>query len=477
LGCSLRALGATLVLVALTSVEADLQVRLPADGTTELHLAVRADDLARADQLIRGGASVTAANRYGITPLHLAAVNGSAPMIDLLLKAGAGANDAGPEGETVLMTAARTGRVDAARVLLAHGARVDARETWRGQDALMWAAAQGHAAMVRLLVEAGADVNAKSALQKWERQRTAEPREKWLPQGVLTPLFFATRQGCVECARVLLDAGADVRFVDQEGANLLVTAIINGHYDVAALLLERGADPNAADEAGRTPLYAAVDMHTMPSSNRPAPKVARNARTSLDLVHALLARGANPNARLLAVAPYRTKLDRGNDTVLGRGTTPFLRAAKAADLVAMRALLAAGADPRLTTGSTENGVNALMMAAGLGTKEEDTTGRSKTQAQAIEAITICLDAGLDVNATNNAGQTALHGAAIQGFDDVIAFLAGKRASLDVRDARGFTPLDAAMGRAGGFGFDGRSGVDRPTTAALIRRLLADPATR
>jgi hypothetical protein len=113
-----------------------------------------------------------------------------------------------------------------------------------------------------------------------------------------------------------------------------------------------------------------------------------------------------------------------------------------------------------------------MLAAGLGTKEEDTTGRRKTEAEAIEAITVALDAGLDVNATNTLGQTALHGAATQGFDRVIRFLAGRGGSLDVKDKRGFTPLDAAMGLAGGFGFDGRSGINRDSTAAVIRELMS-----
>ncbi len=128
-------------------------------------------------------------------------------MIEKLLKAGADANGAAPEGETALMTAARTGNVEAARVLLAHGAPVDARESWRGQTALMWAAAQNHPAMVRELLAHGADVNARSAVQNWERQNTLEPREKWLPPGGLTPLLFAARQGSLESARVLVEAG------------------------------------------------------------------------------------------------------------------------------------------------------------------------------------------------------------------------------------------------------------------------------
>jgi ankyrin repeat protein len=424
---------------------------------------VRDDNVAEAQKLVRAGADVKAANRYGITPLYLAAVNGSAPMLRLLLDGGADPNATGPEGETALMTVARTGRVDAATLLIARGAKVDARETWRGQDALMWAAGQGQADMVRYLIAAGADVNAKSAFQKWERQNTLEPREKWLPQGMLTPLYFAVRQGCAACATALLDAGAEVNFVDPEGTSLLVIALINGEYEMASLLLQRGADPNLADKTGRAALYAAVDMHTMPSSSRPPPR----EQTPLDLIRLILDKGAKPDAELTRIIPYRTKLDRGGDTFLAAGTTPLLRAAKAGDSTVMRLLIERGANAKAVT---RTGLNALMLAAGLGTKEEDTTGRRKTEAEAVQAIALALDAGLDINATNTLGQTALHGAAMQGFDQVVTFLAGRGAALDVKDKRGLTPLDTARGLAGGFGFDGRSGVSRESTSKILQDL-------
>jgi ankyrin repeat protein len=299
-----------------------------ADGTTALHWAVRQGAFDLADRLLRAGADVKAANRYGITAIYLASVDGNATMIERLLKAGADANFAGPEGETVLMTAARTGTVEAARVLLAHGAQVDGRESWRGQTALMWAAAQRHPAMVKELIAHGADVNARSTTQKWERQTTAEPREKWLPPGGLTPLLFASRDGCVECARILIESGANPDMTDPDGISPLLSAIINGHFDVAGMLLDQGADPNIADISGRTPLYSAVDFNTVPASNRPAPNVRRSAvqpRSDKGAPD----HGANPNARFKKQQPYRTKVDRGNDTMLGAGTTPFLRAAKA----------------------------------------------------------------------------------------------------------------------------------------------------
>ena len=317
----------------------------------------------------------------------------------------------------------------------------------------MWAAAQGHAEMVAMLVEAGADVNARSAIIAWERQRTSEPRDKWLPPGGLTPLLFAAREGRVDAAKALIAAGADVNVVDPDRQSALVIALINGHFDVADLLIEKGADVNMADKVGRTALWAAVDYNTLPQSNRPAPNAFDDETTSLDVIRNLLAHGARVDAPLTAQMPYRTKLDRGGDGVLGAGTTPLLRAAKAGDTPVIKLLLEKGANPKATT---RNGVNALMMAANVAAREEDMTGRSKTQKDAIETITLLLAAGVDINATDTQGRTAAHGAALWGLTDVVRFLHKNGAKLDVEDKRGFTPLDAAMGMAGGFGFDSKA---------------------
>jgi ankyrin repeat protein len=333
----------------------------------------------------------------------------------------------------------------------------------------MWAVDEQHPAMMKELIAHGADVNAVSSVNKWERQNTAEPREKWLPLGGLTPLLFAARQGCVECEQVLLDAGAKINTVDPEGISPVVLAIINGHYDAAGFLLNHGADPNLADDAGRTALFAAVDFNTVPVSNRPAPRVIDNQMSSLDLMQLLLDKGANVNAQLKKQQPYRAKLDRGQDSMLTTGTTPLLRAAKAADLPAMRLLLAKSADAKL---ATRAGINPLMAAAGLGSKEEDATGRFKTEADAIEAIQLCLNAGVDINAANGQGQTALHAAALKGYNQVVGFLAAHGADINAKDKQGKTPLDAALGLAGGSGgFDGSRKDVHESTAELLKKLM------
>jgi ankyrin repeat protein len=441
-----------------------------ADGTTALHYAVQRNDTELVARMLRAGADVNAANRYAVTPLKLAAINGDAKLLETLLDAGGDVHALGKDGETLLMTVARGGHVEAARLLLERGAEVDARELWHGQTALMWAAAQGHPAMLSELIAHGADVNARSNEEQWERQRTSEPRDKWLPPGSLTPLLFAARENCLGCIPVLVEAGADVNATTPDGISPVVIALINGHYDVAGALLEAGTDPNLADETGRTALYAAIDFNTMVKSNRPAPKVLENRLTALDVARIALERGADVNARLARLPPYRAKLDRGNDGMLGGGTTAFLRAAKAGDVPAMKLLLEHGADP--TLGPTRSGITPLMAAAGLGTAEQDTTGRQKTQAQAIEAIQLLLDLGIDINAQASDGQTAVHGAAMQGYDDVIRYLAAQGAKLDTPDKDGFTPLDVALGKAGGFGFSGNEGVVREQTAALLRELMA-----
>ena len=272
----------------------------------------------------------------------------------------------------------------------------------------------------------------------------------------------------VACVAPLLEAGAQIDTATPKGITPLLTAIINGHYDVAWELIEAGANVNLNDDTNRSPLYAAVDFNIMPESNRPAPDVFDNTHTAFELIELLIAKGADVNVQLATAAPYRLKLDRGTDSMLVGGTTPFLRAAKSADIAAMQVLLEHGADPTL---STSQGINPLMTAANLGTKESDTTGRYKTEAQIIEALRICIGHGLDINAKAKDGRTAIFGAATFGLNDVLKFLHDQGAVLDYRDNKGLSPLDAAMGKAGGFGFVGNDGLFWEDTVALIQQLL------
>ncbi len=151
--------------------------------------------------LIRAGAKVNAASRYGMTPIILAAQNGDPVVLAALLKAGANPNSALPEGQTALMTAARTGNVDSIRLLAETGAKVDAKEQWQGQTALMWAASQNNAAAVKKLIELGADKNERSKLLsfpefKWE---TSGMVVTVMPRGGWTPLMYAARDGAAGC--------------------------------------------------------------------------------------------------------------------------------------------------------------------------------------------------------------------------------------------------------------------------------------
>jgi ankyrin len=438
-----------------------LDVNAPeVDGTTAIHWAVRSGDASMVQVLLRAGAKADAANRYGVTPLALAALNGDPAIIQMLLEAGANASQARPQGETVLILAARTGRPEPVRLLLARGADIHATDGWLGQTALMAAAAENHGAVVQMLIEQGTNVNARSKALPAEPQRdriaglALQPLNTTFPRGGFTALMFAARQGAMESARALLAARAEVNVLDPEGLGALVIAIVNGHYDLAALLIEHGADVNAAEPSGRTPLWAAVDMHTLEYTlNRPPPAWG-DTLDGLDIVKRLLERGANPNVRLVRGLRPR-KVNSTNNRLLGTGATPLLRAATHADVGALRLLLDAGADSNLTS---QIGTTALMLAAGLGWRELYSGG---SEPDAIEFMKVCLAQGADVNGANNEGNTPLHGAAQRGSEALIRFLVAAGARLDAKNKQGLTPLDEALGFA----------PVRVEAAALLRELM------
>ena len=433
---------------ALLARAADADRRAP-DGTTALHWAAHRGDLATARLLLDAGARAGAANRYGATPLLVAATNGSAEMLELLLAAGADPNAGLPEGETPLMRAARAGRVGAVRALLRRGAEVDATERWRGQTALMWAAIEGNAAAVLELVAAGADVRARSA-------------------GGFTPLLFAVRHDRPAVLQVLAAAGADVNDALPDGMSALCVATLNAHYDVGVWLLEQGADPNA-DAQGWTALHQLVwARRPNLGFNNPAP-IPTGRVSDLEFVRALAAHGADLDAR-------ETREPRGGDgsgapggyrNVLNRvGATPFLLAAKAADVELMRLLVTLGADPLL---SNEDGTTPLMVAAGVGIWA---VGESPgTNGEALAAVELMLELGDAVTTVDANGDTALHGAVIRGSEPLVRFLLERGADLEAVNGKGWTPLRIAEGV-----FYSNTGKRWPAMERLLIELGARPSS-
>jgi ankyrin repeat protein len=246
-------------------------------------------------------------------------------------------------------------------------------------------------------------------------------------------------------------------------------AISNNQFPVAAFLLSRGADPNAGDWWGRTPLWSAVDVRNLDLDSRTQENGVDRGPV-LELIAALIKKGADVNARVKEFPPERRfMMPLGSLAWVDfTGQTPFVRAALSADVPLMRLLLAGGADPNI---ATFNGTTALMAAAGVNWVVGQTY--SESPKMWLDAVRLCVELGADVNAVNEMGLAAVHGAANRGSDDIIELLARHGAKLDVKDKEGRTPIVWAEGVF----LATNSPVAKPSTLALLRKLQAEPQVR
>ena len=397
------------------------------DGATALHWASYWDDLGSVALLIGAGADVNAANDLGVTPLWLSAENGSGAVVRELLGARANPNAALMDGETVLMRAARVGNGDVVEQLLANGADPN-RSATRGQTALMWAANQQNDAVVEALLANGADVHARSEVRRElrrseTRQHSHFTNDFWVDQGGYTAFLFAVRVGDLASAKHLLATGADVDDQGASGVSATVLAAHAGHADMVELLLENGADPNAAG-AGYTALHAAI--------------LQGNERA----VRALLARGADPNAPVLSGTPVRRNSGDFYIHTSYIGATPFWLAARFNQPEIIRLLAAHDADPLFehyveywevgVPGQnyenylhTEGNTTALMAAIGLSGRGVSRFARpdpGERDTLRLETVQLCVELGVDVNAANAQGRTALDEAMARGYESVVEFL-------------------------------------------------------
>jgi ankyrin repeat protein len=391
------------------------------DGTTALHWASYRDDLESADLLIRAGANVNAANDLGATPLWNASLNGSTALVRRLLQAGANPNLALMLGETPLMIAARSGNPDVVEQLLAKGANANARGA-RGQTALMWAVAQQHPDVVTVLLAHGADLHARSDV--WTQVMAVPPHglleyNRAIPHGGETALMFAARVDDLASAKLLVAAGANVNDADAWGVSAMVLAAHSGFGELVEFLLDKGADASSA-AAGFSALHEAI------------------MRRDEKMVATLLAHGADPNAPLRTWTPERRASADFNFAPSLVGATPFWLAARFSEPNVMRLLVKHGADP-LFVHRNEYFVNdlndrrtqattALMAATGMGGgRAWIQPDRGQREALTLETVKLAVELGVDVNAANTDGRTALDAAKALKIDSVVNFLVEKGA--------------------------------------------------
>jgi ankyrin repeat protein len=437
-------------------IKEHVDVNAPAnDGSSSLLWAAFHSDAEMVKALLAAGASVDAANHYGVTPLLQASRNGDIEVVRALLSAGAEPTRWHAEGETPLMAASRTGRVDVVKLLLSGGSFVNGADPFQEETALMWASAEGHLEVVKALLVAGADPNLKAHVSTITERKNADH-----PSGGFTALMFAVRNGHTDVAEALIQGGADPKLTNADGATATIVAIVNDRFDLAKELLDLGADPN--DGA----LFFAVDMHDATTDmrahdgSRMQPTHPNNL-TALGLVKVLLDLGADVNKPFVG-ALHSTTLCCGESI----NSSPFYRAATAADIEVLKLMVAKGAKiewspsevkpkdgkpagpgrPNPNIGRTPimaalKGGRGAPIAGGPGfTRIGPPEFREAGSRDPLEALNLLLSAGADPNAKAPDGSTPLHQAVQEEQVGMIRALAAAGGKLDAVNKDNLTPL-------------------------------------
>ncbi|HWN85863.1 MAG TPA: ankyrin repeat domain-containing protein [Vicinamibacterales bacterium] len=475
------------------------------DGSTPLLWAAHGSSLEIARALIAAKATVDAANDFGVTPLLAASRSGDAAMVELLLRAGADPKRSHPEGETPLLSAARAGSVPVVRLLLARGVDANHAEKFQQTTALMWAAAEGHLEVVDLLLEAGADSNRQGHVTSLTERHNADH-----PTGGFTALMFAARNGNETMARKLVARGANLNLKNGDDASAVMVAIYNDRFDVAATLIELGSDVKDGS------LYVAAEMRDATTDQFAFDGSRRrpdnpNTKTALDLMKMLLERGADPNQRFQGQfhSTHMPNTDRFDNT-------PFFRAAVAADVEALKVMMAHGAkldqtppvesEPARKPGdinvggrrANPNAGRTPAMVAMTGGRGPAMTGgpayirdgaapfREPGSRKPEDAFALLVGAGANPNAKGPDGSTLLHQAARTGNLEMIRALALAKVDFTQTNGDGFTALDVAEGKQPATGAGGRTGgpplggrrggrgANQQDVAKLLRELMGLP---